>query len=120
MLRYYRCISPACVRHNKSINGDFIDERFEELLRAITPREEVVQLTKAVLLDLWDAKVNGLQTHQATLEGRIKEINGKVETLLLRAARAMDDKLAQAYEEQILKLREESVLLQEKLFSVGV
>jgi chaperonin cofactor prefoldin len=109
-----------CVRHNKSVSGDRLDESFKELLKVVYPKSGAIQLAKTVLLDLWEKRVQTLGDQQVRLEKRITEIKKQVDVLSERVVRAMDEKLAHVYEDQIIKCQRESEELQEKLRTLGV
>jgi len=119
MFRYYRCKSPSCVRYNKSINADLIDEKFENLLRSVTPKPEAIQLAKAIALDLWQGKVKNMQSRQDRLEKGLGETQRQIEALSKRVIKTVDEGLVSIYEQQILRSRNEAELLKEKLKRLG-
>lgn len=120
MYRFYRCNTQSCVRHNKSVSGDRLDESFKELLKVVYPKSGAIQLAKAVLLDLWGKRVQTLGDQQARLEKQLTDTKKQVDVLSERVVRAMDEKLAHVYEQQIIKCQKESEELQEKLRNLGV
>lgn len=120
MYRLYRCNTKSCVRGGKSVSGDRLDEDFKELLKTIYPKSGAIKLAKAVMLDLWEKRIETLDGQQTQLERRLTEIKKQVDVLSSRVVKAMDEKLARVYEEQIIKCQWESEALQEKLKSLGV
>lgn len=120
MYRFYRCNTQSCVRHNKSVSGDRLDEDFKKLLGVIYPKVGAMQLTKAVLLDLWEKRVQTLDSQQARIERQLTDTRKQIDVLSARVVKAMDEKLASVYEEQIIKCQKESESLQEKLQTLGV
>lgn len=117
--RYYRCNQPTCERHNKSINGELIDTKFVALLRSITPKRGVIRFVKTVILNLWNGKIKDTETYQAQLEKELRANQVQVDALLKRIVKATDERIIRAYEEQVISLRNEGVLLQEKLRTLG-
>jgi len=120
MYRFYRCNTQSCVRHNKSVSGDRLDDDFRELLKTVYPKSGAIQLAKAVLLDLWEKRLQTLDGQQARLERQLVDIKKQIDVLSDRVVRAMDEKLARVYEEHIIRSQRESEDLQEKLRSLGV
>ena len=120
MYRFFRCNTKSCVRHNKSVSGDRVDEEFKKLLNTVYPKAGAMQLAKAVVVDLWRHKVAGIEGQQARLEKRLAETRQQTDMLSQRVVKAMDEKLVRVYEEQIVKLREEGESLQEKLKTLGL
>ncbi len=120
MYRFYRCNTKSCVRHNKSVSGDRLDEDFKELLKTIYPKPGAMKLAKAVVLDLWEKRIETLDGQQTRLERQLADIKKQVDVLSSRVVRAMDEKLARVYEDQIIKCQRESEDLQGKLRDLGV
>lgn len=120
MYRFYRCNTQSCVRHNKSVSGDRLDEDFKKLLKIVYPKTGAIQLAKAVLLDLWEKRVQTLDSQQARIERQLADTRKQIDVLSARVVRAMDEKLARVYEEQIIKCQKENEGLQEKLRLLGV
>lgn len=120
MYRFYRCKTSSCVRYNKSVNADFVDAEFEKLLQSVVPKQEALALAKVIALDVWKDKIKGLENQQVRLEKGLQETRRQIEVLSARVARAMDERLVDVYEQQILGARNEAEVLQEKLKNLGV
>ncbi len=120
MYRFYRCKTPSCVRYNKSVSGDFVDKEFEALLRSAVPRPELLELTRAIVLDAWNKRLSTVDRRRHEVEKKIEETRRQVDVLSGRVVRAMDESLVRAYEEQIIKIRAEGLRLQEQLKVSGV
>ena len=120
MYRFYRCNTQSCVRHNKSVSGDRLDEEFEKLLRTVYPKPGAVRLAKAIVLEQWNKKLQTLDGQQGRLEKQLTDTRKQIDVLSGRVVRAMDENLVRVYEEQIIKCRNESNALQEKLRTLGV
>lgn len=120
MYRYYRCNTSSCARYNKSLNGDIVDKHFKRLLESVVPRPELIELTRAIVLEAWSRRIQTIDGRRSDLEKKLNETRRQVDVLSNRIVRAMDESLVRVYEEQILKTREEGRLLQEQLQSIGV
>lgn len=117
--RYYRCKTCTCVRYNKSIRADLIDDKFKVLLRNALPKPAAAQLAREIVLDLWEHKLKGATAHTDRLEKELREVKKNTEVLLDRIVRAVDEKVVAAYEAQITRNQREAETLQEKLRSLG-
>src|SRR6185437_10814944 len=117
--RYYRCAVKSCVRRDKSVNADIVDERFKNLLRCASPKAGALRLAKEIVVNLWSNKVKDFEGHQGRLEREIAETRRQVDLLLGRIVKTVDEKIAAAYEAQISKYQKEGEVLQEKLKKLG-
>jgi|SRR3989338_444556 len=120
MYRFYRCNTPSCARYNKSLNGDFVDERFKVLLESAVPRAELLELTRAIALDVWSKRIKTIDERRTELERKLTETRRQVEVFSDRIVRAIDESMVRVYEEQIVRIREEGLLIQEQLQKLGV
>jgi site-specific DNA recombinase len=120
MYRFFRCNTQSCVRHNKSISGDFIDEEFKKLLREIYPKAGAIALAKAIVADMWKHKVKGIEGQHTRLGRKLADSHRQVDVLSGRVVKAMDEKLVRVYEEQIIKYRNEGEVLQEQIKALGL
>lgn len=118
--RFYRCNTPACIRFNKSVNADFVDEQFSNLLKTAVPRPELLSLTKAIIVDAWNTRIKTIDTRRADLEKKLGESRRQVDALSSRIVKAVDESLVRVYEEQIIKTKKEGEALQAQLKTIGV
>ena len=120
MYRLYRCNTPLCARRNKSVRGDFVDEEFKKLLESAVPRAELLELTRAIAIDVWSKRIKTIDERRAELERKLTETRRQVEILSDRITRAIDESMVRVYEEQIVRIRTEGLLIQEQLQKLGV
>lgn len=120
MYRFYRCNAPLCVRRNKSVNGDRLDEDFKQLLKKVYPKPGAVRLAKTIVLGEWEKRIQTLDGQQSRIEKQLTDTRKQIDILSDRVVRAMDERLARVYEEQIIKSQNECEALQEKLRTLGV
>lgn len=118
--RFYRCNTPSCVRFNKSVSGDFVDEEFKKLLATAIPRPELMELTRAIVLDAWNRRIQTIDSRRADLEKKLTETRRQIDVLSGRIVRSVDEAVVRVYEEQIIKTKKEGELIQEQLRSIGV
>jgi site-specific DNA recombinase len=77
---YYRCRSARCLSVKVSKNQ--FEREFAEFLNALRPRAEYVRLFREIVLDVWRCKQGDANAVSNAIERRIKEIEGKRQSLL--------------------------------------
>ncbi|MEQ1499808.1 MAG: recombinase family protein [Parcubacteria group bacterium] len=120
MFRYYRCNMPTCVRHNKSVNGNWVDEEFKKFLKNVCPKPATIRLAKEVVADVWRNKIKNLDNQQSQIEKRLTESRKNIDALSDRVIKAVDENIVHIYEEKILAYKKEGEVLQEKLTNMSL
>lgn len=106
VLRYpnYSCKTEGCQRQYKTIGRALIESEFENLLSTVKPREEIISLTKEILLDLWANKRNQLLNQNADIYKEVDEIDEQLNALSKRLGKITTDNVFDIYEKQICEL----------------
>lgn len=82
---YYRCKTLGCPLRSKSVQANRMHTEFEGLLKRLRPRDGILQVVRAELLGLWEAKwldVDSIRRErQRKLDGIQKEIDGYLEAI---------------------------------------
>ncbi|MGD8744140.1 MAG: recombinase family protein, partial [Candidatus Woesebacteria bacterium] len=100
----YSCKTKDCPLRYKVIAKDKLEGDFSEFLKTVKPQKEVVDLTSAVLKDVWDS------LKQTYLEGldvnrkKLLKIDEDVVSLKERLLKAEKEEMKQFYESEIEKL----------------
>lgn len=114
---YYRCNHKGCALYNKSIprnttkKAPGIEDEFAALLRGMTPKQGIVALTKAVILDYWQNETANVKRIIESREQRIKDIDAKIKRNHERIEGTDDESLIHGYEERIAELKQERLRL---------
>ncbi|MEM1344397.1 MAG: recombinase family protein [Pseudomonadota bacterium] len=116
---YYVCQARGCAMRGKSIRKAQIEGDFETLLRQMTPAPELMRIARAMLGDLWDARLGEAERAAAKAAGEIAAVEAKTAQVVERLIEADSPALVAAYEGQIVKLEEEKVRLVEKAAQTG-
>ena len=58
---YYRCNTKGCTFYNKSIKRDLMEKEFVVLLKKLKPQPQILNLTKAIVMDVWKNESANLQ-----------------------------------------------------------
>jgi len=114
---YYRCNQPGCPFKGKSIEKSVVEKDFDALLKRIKPKVEVMDLTKAIFMKKWEDRVSINNQRKDELVKELGSIEEQVSALSIRAAQAKSEQLANAYENEIEKLHNKKLLLQERIGS---
>jgi site-specific DNA recombinase len=116
---YYRCKTKGCAMHNKSIRKEVLEGEFEKILSNIKPSPQVLALTKAIVADVWSKKMKDRVSRKEGLEQDIDKVEAERLRFVQLAARATDESVIVAYEEQISALGEKSRVLKNSLMSMA-
>ncbi len=114
---YYRCKTRGCIERNKSVSKKRIEADFVSILAKIKPSEQVINLSKAIVRDVWSKKEHGVLLRRKGIETELSQIATEQRRLLERITRASDDKVIAVYETRIGKLTEHELVLKESLMS---
>lgn len=112
---YYWCKNDKCKLYGKSIKNTDIEDRFLTLLQVSKPSEEIVELTKDILLNAWENKSSGYFFLQEQTHRKINELSKQLTDIgkqLTRKLAEGDQEMIKIYEEQMKRLKKEQVELQ--------
>jgi site-specific DNA recombinase len=103
---YYRCSnnSKVCPFGNKSIRKEKLEEDFRELLQSLKPTKGIVELTKAIMDDLYEKKRSEFNDSNKGVDKQIKRLEADIERITHRAINTKTAVMAQRYEEEAGKL----------------
>lgn len=116
---YYLCHRKSCSEYGKAIKKDAVEGDFEELLRGLRPSREVYELCRFVFRGLYDERVTKAEQRAADLKAKLKQIEGKTESLLDRIVDSENSSVIAAYEKRVRSLEEDKIVLEEKLSNCG-
>jgi site-specific DNA recombinase len=114
---YYRCKTKSCSEKNKSIRRDVIESEFSNILGKIKPSSQVLDLTKAIVADLWKKKQKEILESRKKIEREVAECDLERSKLVKLASRAVDEGVVATYEERIGILVEKMTVLKKSLTS---
>lgn len=114
---YYRCKTKGCAVRNKSIRKEAIETEFESILSNIRPSLQVLNLTKAIVADVWRKKMAEKVGHKKELVRDIEKVEAERTRFVHLAARATNETVVAAYEEQIGAMTEKARVLKDALMS---
>lgn len=112
---YYYCYSKMCVYKGKSIPQKHVHEHFLSFIQNLTPRKDILHRTKMKLLK----EAIKLETNLSQkVEQKIKlkaELDIEFSGLIKQISKNVNSPLVEAYEEELCKIKEQQMLLQEEI-----
>ena len=112
---YYRCRNTSsCDAPKKSIKRELLEDDFTDLLRAITPRPELLSLAKAVTTDIYESKKHDHTLDLKRLDKDIRNIENEIERLVDQILSVSSCAVIKRIERRIEGLETKKLLLEEK------
>lgn len=99
----------------KSINRDVLHKEFYEILRGLTPSEDILTCFEKVFLDLLKKRKEIFNNQEIKLKKDVKKIEDKIENFIDRIWNSSNEKLINNYEKKIEILEKEKSILEEKM-----
>lgn len=109
---YYHCKNKSCIMKWKSIRRKVIEDEFEAILRSIKPKERTLNLTKEILLDVWNKRISDVDNQRKNNEKEVDNIRAKIRMFLERIGKTQNETLIKTYEQEIEKLTNEEHALE--------
>jgi len=114
---YYRCKNKQCEAGNKSLAAGKVDISFGEMLKSVTPKDNIVALGEKIALDVWNRREQIRLQNSQKVTDDLKGIQSEITALTKRVVAAKSDTVALAYEAQIETLSLQEADLQAVLVS---
>lgn len=101
---YYWCKNTKCTMVWKTIRKKDIDERFESLLQNAKLPKEVLDLTRAIFMDVWNERKTQGDKLYSVFTNEIDDIDSEISNLSQRIGKTANEIVATELEKQIEKL----------------
>jgi len=101
--------------HDKSVKKNDLEGDFASLLTKMKPQPQILALTKAIVLDVWNTEQGNREQHNKNREERVKELNKSIERLCERVEKTNSDKVINRYEARIEDMEQERLSLEASL-----
>lgn len=76
---YYRCNSKKCINTQKSIKKEVLEGLFSQILQTVTPGKQIVDLAKAITLDVFNQKRQQIDLSLVQSHKEIKKIDKQID-----------------------------------------
>lgn len=112
---YYFCLDRNCSRYRKSIQRDELHQKFEALLRNLTPTDDTIDLATAIFRQTWEKRSSGVSERVTLLRKDAAAMDKSIGLLVDRIANASNPQLISAYEARLIDLQRDRAALIEKM-----
>ncbi|MDP2649662.1 MAG: recombinase family protein [bacterium] len=112
---HYYCRGEGCKYLWKSIGKDKFENQFEMLLLGVKPADELIDLTKDVLLAEWNNRLEDYVLIKSNIKSEFTKVQEEIEDFVERAGKAKDQTLIDIYEGKIKDLADKKKELEQKL-----
>ncbi len=112
---YYLCQNKPCTDYGKSLPRAKVEGQFEDILKAMTPAENLFQIVKAMVGRAWDQRATQAETKSVALQREVTRIEQDIDGFLDRIVNTQNASVISAYENKISLLEREKLLANEKL-----
>lgn len=116
---YYMCFGKGCERKGKAIRRDVIESAFVELLDAMTPRQNLFDLTYAMFKRAWSLRLDQARAMKLSLDKEAAKIDKQIGVMLDRIVDTSSDSVVAAYEKRIAELERGKLLIAERRENIG-
>jgi site-specific DNA recombinase len=112
---YYLCHNKSCANYGKSLPRAKVEGQFEDILKAMTPAENLFQMVKTMVGQAWEQRAAQSKAISVSLQRDVTNIEQEIEGFLGRIVSTQNGSVISAYENKIASLEREKLLAQEKL-----
>ncbi len=116
---YYFCRNSKCVAYGKTVARQKIEGEFEDLLSTLQPSAPLLKVATAMFKDLWNERLAQSADMAKALKGELKALETKIEQVVDAVVEATNPRVISAFEQRIVKLEREKLVLQEKQGKLG-
>jgi site-specific DNA recombinase len=109
---YYRDIDKSSKFFNKSIYKDVLENHMEDCLKNITPTQEVIDFTEALIQDEWNKRKVKKDIRRQEIQKELNILQKEKDTYMERICKTENENLITAYERKIeaLSIDEQSLI----------
>jgi site-specific DNA recombinase len=103
----YKCrvSKDKCIYAQKTISKYKIEPEFENLLKQVKPAEELIELTKQVLIDRWEERNKRYSERRSSITAEVMEAENSIESYIKRIAKTESEDMIDIYENKISELK---------------
>ncbi len=111
---YYRCHHHGCDERGKGIPVAKLNERFEDLLRSLTPSKTYLAMVKAMFTRCWDAQHTRLAEATKLYVDKALELDTEIDRTVDRMVEITNPRALKAFENRIEVLERDKLVALEK------
>lgn len=112
---YFWCQTRDCSEYRKNIRAENVETGFQQVLRAITPTENVLSVAMSMLSDASSQRDDQTKQAKTALKRKITELDKQQDAMVERLVETSNPKVFAALETKITKLDEDKLRLSDKI-----
>ncbi len=112
---YYKCQTKGCADYGKSLPRAKVEGQFEEILKELTPSQNLVLLIKEMVGLVLEQRKAQFEAIRSSLRREVTKIEASIDEFLNRIVETQNISVITAYENKIGKLERDKFLALEKL-----
>lgn len=105
---HYTCNNTDCKANPKNIKRAELEKDYKELLHRIAPESEIIDLTKAIALDVWQKSMDDIKSSESEILRENKKRDEQIENYITLASKASNDFAREKYETMAEALEKEN------------
>ena len=107
---YYRCHHHGCDERGKGIPVQTLNQRFEDILKALTPAPPLLEMVKAMFARAWEAQQARLQETIEVHANRAREIEAEIAKVVDRMLEVSNPRALKAFEDRLETLERDKMI----------
>lgn len=100
----YFCKTNTCQMRYKTVAKVRLEEDFTTLLSEVTLSQQMADLARNVILDVWKQKKETSEADQQSIERQVTDLDIQLEKLVIMATKAASGAIVSSYEKEMAKL----------------
>ena len=114
----YTCNNKNCTAKPKNIQTHILEDEYLKLLNRMTPENEIIELTGAISLDVWNKSIANLESAQKAIEQEMSAKNEAIEEYIDLIPKTKSNLVKEKYENKIDQLENEISELKRQSFNI--
>lgn len=112
----YTCNNKNCTAKPKNIQTHILESEYIKLLKSTAPEREIIELTEAISLKVWNESTAILKVNQKAILDEIRERERAIEEYIKLIPKSLSELVKTKYEEKIEQLENEIMGLKKQSF----
>lgn len=102
----YFCRRKGCIYNWKVVSKYKMEGEFEAMLSGVKPADYLIDLTKDVLQEQWDTRLEKYAVHRSRVATDVNEADQAIKSYLERIRKTSDEDVIGAYEQEIKEIKQ--------------
>lgn len=116
---YYRCNTKQCVNSQKSVKKNILENLFAQALQMAAPTKQIISLTKAITLDVYNQKLQQIDLTLAQAHREIKKLDKQIDDATNKLIEAKSAAVQAALEKKIEEIERQRQQIQQSTHNLS-